>query len=298
MDTGGAPGCADPPACTTGCVSCVTAGLPTNNVGQPAWHPGGRYLVVQAEKQTHPGLPCGAGTHPGAGVYNDLWSIDTQTLSAVRIVDLPTDPNRGILHPHFSADGAQLSWSEMIEGASATDGEEFGIWELKVADVAIESGQVALSNIRTFTPNGRRWYENHGFSPDGQRVIFTSSEPDLPVNLATNIYTMTVATGAIADKLTTTAYNEHAIFSPDGEHVIWMSGDNVFVATDWWVMNADGSDKRQLTRLSDPASDHYQGTNTIAADFAWGDDSRILGYAHSAGLFPFFERIYLLELEL
>ena len=47
------------------------------------------------------------------------------------------------------------------------------------------------------------------------------------------------------------AYNEHASFSPDGRHIVWMTNlDNRNGGTDWWIMNADGSNPRQLTHLN------------------------------------------------
>lgn len=74
-------------------------------------------------------------------------------------------------------------------------------------------------------------------SPDGRTVAFT---------LLGDIYTIPIAGGTptrIAEGL---AWEVHPRFSPDGRRIAFTSdrggGDNI------WIMNADGSDKRQLTK--------------------------------------------------
>jgi imidazolonepropionase-like amidohydrolase/Tol biopolymer transport system component len=74
-------------------------------------------------------------------------------------------------------------------------------------------------------------------SPDGRTIAFT---------LLGDIYTMPIAGGTprrIAEGL---AYEVHPRFSPDGKRIAFTSdrggGDNI------WVMNSDGSDKRQVTK--------------------------------------------------
>lgn len=74
-------------------------------------------------------------------------------------------------------------------------------------------------------------------SPDGKTIAF---------NLLGDIYTMPIAGGAptrIAEGL---AWEAQPRFSPDGQRIAFTSdrggGDNV------WIMNLDGSDKRQVTK--------------------------------------------------
>ncbi len=74
-------------------------------------------------------------------------------------------------------------------------------------------------------------------SPDGRTIAFT---------MLGDIYTMPITGGTpkrIADGL---AWEVHPRFSPDGARIAFTSdrggGDNI------WVMNADGSDKRQVTK--------------------------------------------------
>jgi hypothetical protein len=78
---------------------------------------------------------------------------------------------------------------------------------------------------------------NVDVSPDGRTIAF---------DLLGDIYTMPIAGGTptrIAEGL---AYEQQPRFSPDGRRIAFTSdrggGDNI------WIMNADGSDKRQLTK--------------------------------------------------
>ena len=78
---------------------------------------------------------------------------------------------------------------------------------------------------------------NVDVSPDGKRIAF---------DLLGDIYTMPITGGEpvrIAEGL---AYEHQPRFSPDGKRIAFVSdrggGDNV------WIMNVDGTDKRQLTK--------------------------------------------------
>ena len=74
-------------------------------------------------------------------------------------------------------------------------------------------------------------------SPDGRRIAFT---------LLGDIYTMPIEGGAATRIAEGLAWEVHPRFSPDGSRIAFTSdrggGDNI------WLMNADGSDKRQVTK--------------------------------------------------
>jgi imidazolonepropionase-like amidohydrolase/Tol biopolymer transport system component len=94
---------------------------------------------------------------------------------------------------------------------------------------------LTLRNIPINVDNGT--WMNVDVSPDGRMVAF---------DLLGDIYTMPIGGGTptrIAEGL---AYEQQPRFSPDGRRIAFTSdrggGDNI------WIMNSDGSDKRQLTK--------------------------------------------------
>ncbi len=254
------------------CVSCGFPGLPNRHVGQPAWDPTGRYLVVQAEKQEHVKIRFAFVLNPGAGVLNDLWLLDLEKKQSYPLRVVKDEAGQGTLHPHFSEDGKKLSWSEMYDKAGFKKGKELGYWKLMVADFVFAGGKPHLENIRSFTPGGDGFHENHGFSPDGTKLIYTSNAESK--RFSNDIFVMDLATGR-ETRLTDGGHNEHAIFSPDGKHIVWMSNkDNGNHGTDYWIMNADGSGKKRITFFNQKGNPEYVGERMIVADLTWSPDGK------------------------
>jgi TolB protein len=98
-------------------------------------------------------------------------------------------------------------------------------------------------------------------SPDGKRIVFTSlKDGDL------DIYTMNVDGSDVRRLTTTPGYDGGPWWSPDGTKIVyraWHPVDSALTSyrdllaqrlvrpnrMELWVMNADGSDQRQITRL-------------------------------------------------
>ena len=265
------------------CVSCDVPELPKRNVGQPAWHPSGRYLVVQAEKETHTRVRMARVVTPGAGVLNDLWLVDLETRHATLLRDVGDTRGDGVLHPHFSHDGNRLSWGEMQEPGSLRKGKEMGYWALMTADFRLAGGKARLENVRSYTPGGPAFYENHGFSSDGSQLLFASNY-QARKRFEGHIYLMDLATQRVT-RLTTEDYNEHAQFSPDGSTIAWISTTgNRNNGTDYWFMNPDGSNKRRVTWFNQPGNPQSNGSKVVVADFAWRPDgTAIAAYFREGG---------------
>jgi Tol biopolymer transport system component len=125
-------------------------------------------------------------------------------------------------------------------------------------------------DIYTAKPDGSdlRRLTNYGVytaeavvSPDGRRIVFTSlKDGDL------DIYTMNVDGTDVRRLTTTPGYDGGPWWSPDGTKIVyraWHPADSALVTyrallaerlvrpnrMELWVMNADGSDQRQITQL-------------------------------------------------
>jgi len=133
------------------------------------------------------------------------------------------------------------------------------VWAL--FDYDIYSARADGRNPRRLTTNPR--YDAEGtLSPDGKTIVFTSlRDGDL------DIYTMSVD-GKNVKRLThTLGYDGGPFFSPDGKQIVYRAwhaqtatdssdyvallGQNLVRPTrmEIWVMNADGSNQRQVTNL-------------------------------------------------
>ena len=107
-----------------------------------------------------------------------------------------------------------------------------------------------------------------GFSSDGTRLIF-SSNFEAKKRVEGHIYAMDLKT-KVLNRLTTEAYSEHALYSPDGRHIAWMStAGNRGGGTDYWLMDSDGSNKRRLTYFNKKGRSEYVGRRVIVADLSW-----------------------------
>lgn len=117
------------------------------------------------------------------------------------------------------------------------------------------------SDLRQLTHNGAYNAEST-LSPDGTRIIFTSSrDGDL------ELYTMNVDGSDVRRITHRLGYDGGAFFSPDGKKIVWRAWypDNAADSADYlsllkqhlvrpvrmelWVANADGTDAHQVTNL-------------------------------------------------
>jgi Tol biopolymer transport system component len=266
------------------CLTCDRSGAPPGHKGNPAWHPSGQFIIFQAEKPGHRRLSITAT--PGRGRNNDLWLMDSGGTQFYQLTDVPA--GMGVLHPHFSPDGRRLLWSERVGGGAVSD--MIGEWAIKLADFVVVDGQPRLTNVRTYQPGGPVFYETHSFSPDGNVILYSANQEPGQTLFGLDIYAMDLRTQAVRNlTMTMNQWDEHAHFSPDGRHIVWMSsmGCNcnpsraTDLRTDFWMMEADGSNKVRITFFNEPRHPHttVSRRKIVAADSAWGPDgSRLIAY--------------------
>ena len=88
-------------------------------------------------------------------------------------------------------------------------------------------------------------------APDGRAVVFTAGVVDVEKNAqARQLYSVPL-TGGNPKQLTTVGRNTGARFSPDSRQIAFASTRGG--SSQIWIMNADGSEARQVTRLSTEA---------------------------------------------
>lgn len=258
------------------CLTCTNETLPKEHQGNPSWHPSGKFIVFQAtdpkiaSKVMSKSFLYKIYTGPGAGVNNNIWIMTSDGQRAWQITKL--GKSGGVLHPHFSADGSKLVWAERINNEQG-----IGRWVMKLGSFEELNDEPIVRNIETLTPGDLLFYETHGFSPDGSRIIFTGM-PSHGLCADFDIYTYDLKTKTLAcltnPKLR--QWDEHAHFTPDGKRIVWMSSmgnpqspkrlNQITVKTDFWIMNADGSNKKQISFFNSPKVRAFE--NAIGGPYA------------------------------
>jgi len=240
-------------------IQCVTCGVFPKGwtVGNPTWGPKGRWLVVQVADNA-----CGLDrnlTSPGGGFASDLYAVDTQTGKTKLIRDVTCDENNGVLHAKFSESGNKLSWSEVNNEVQLfTSNLQFGGWTLMTANIEWTDDGPVLSDIEGRVPGIAGFYENHGFSADGSRLIYTASNQDKPGFQQTTISELEINTGNVS-VVATTGFNEHAKYVGNGDSILFMSDPNRTVMlslagyrdNDYHIARRDGGARCQLTSFNE-----------------------------------------------
>ena len=264
------------------CLTCNRPELPNRHIGNPAWHPSGAYIVFQSQKANAPANPISDYfANPGSGINNDLWLMDSGATRFWRLTDVPLN-HGGVLHPHFSNQGDKLVWTERL----TAQGGPIGQWALKLADFRIVDDTPRIENVRTYQPGAQfRFYETHGFTPDGRKLLFSGNLEPGQSESGGDIYTGDLITGQVTNLTSTlTEWDEHARNSPGGGWIAWMSsmgpgGNAQLPRSDFWLMRADGSSKRQVTFFNQAGRPEHIPGGATAADSSWSPDgTRLLGY--------------------
>jgi hypothetical protein len=286
------------------CLTCDTNTLPVairhdKYKGNAEYYHDGNYLLFTSENEN--------GAHqiwnqPGAGVDNDIFIMNNSGTQFWRMTNIPA--GKAILHPAFSPDGTKLFWAQMYYSTlSPPQGQEYGLWELKMADFAIISGVPQISNIVTFTPRDSVWYESHSFSPNNQFISFTSHQEDSSA-LYGDITVMDTADIGTTNfiNLTNSPYihDEHSHWSPDGNKISWMSGTYVgglvTYKSELYLMDANGANPVQLTHFTNSSYPEYIQDTLVTADHYWSPDGkRIFGFVHFVNNQGWQSELYQLE---
>ncbi len=297
------------------CLTCAEAGDPHMN-GNPSWHPSGNYIVFQSENPDLSNLVCeNFAESPGGGINNDLW-ITNPDGSQFWQLTFMTD-RKGVLHPEFSHDGTKLIWAERMTFPANCFSGFWGQWEIKIADFSVVDGVPTISNIQGIQPGDMGLYETHGFSPNDDKITFSASQEDLPAQ-SFDEFIYDLDTQQLTS-LTGTQYewDEFALFTPDGNKIIWTStldilqnrnADGYVVAgeqkQDLWIMDPDGSNKKRLTHFNSSLTDstvypELTADGAVVAEHSWNPDGTqiVIKLRTYPGEFWQNEKIVIIEFE-
>jgi Tol biopolymer transport system component len=279
------------------CLTDNKPGLPRKHIGGAAWHPSGKYMAFVAEKNKHFGIS--SLSHPGSGWNCDIWLMTSDGGRFWQVTDLKTKmsaldktPYTGVLHPHFSDDGSLISWGERI-GPSKSPWK-WGEWVIRLADFRVDGAtrEPRVENVRSYQPGAQRNYlESDDFSPDGSKLLICGNLEAAQPEFAMDIYTMDLETGQVT-RLTSDGdyWDETGIYSPDGKNIVWHSSVGykrkphnpafwLWGMTDFWVMDADGSNKRQVSFFNKPGTNDYElveGRRVMCEHCSWSPDGKHL----------------------
>jgi Tol biopolymer transport system component len=245
-----------------------------------AWHPSGKYLVMLVEKNRHEGSSVHA--IPGYGAYTDYWLVTRDGSQAWKLYELPDGYDHAITHAAFSPDGSKFVWTERVKAPRLLDLNLFaGAYVFNVSDF-VATPQPHLANTRHIVPGGvDQGGEIESIAGDNKTIAFYSTY--VTKNLfASRIYTMDIESGAIRE-LTTESFAQAPTFTPDGKSIVYMTGAQADIfplqlqGADWWIMNADGSNKRRLTFMN--IRDHEQSVNRfrLAGSLSFTSDTSFFG---------------------
>jgi len=300
------------------CLTCESPELPGKNAGQPSWHPGGEWIVFQAEKQKHI-LPWFSGlAAPGIGLHNDIYIISMKDGAIFQLTDPATTrnifdptPTSGILQPHFSHDGKLLSWTERVG-----QGGRWGNRVIRVADFAMVNDTPRIANIRTFQPDTNAaavYMESNDFMPwDSTLLICGNLDGQDEAGL--DIYTLDLASwGLVRLTRTLDEFDECPHPSPDGKVIAYPSTKGFpadesgrpwwsWARGEFWLMDADGGNQRQLTHFNGSGYPESVGSRVIPAYVSWSPDGRRLALGVAVEVKDgwrkvLHDRLYLVEFE-
>src|SRR5712672_505441 len=117
---------------------------------------------------------------------------------------------------------------------------------------------LASKQVRQLT-SGENDEHSLDWSPDGKEILFVSNrEPNQDEFFNYDIFALKTADNSVR-RLTATEYNEYEpLWSPDGKHIVYRGTrrgvtdrETTMEDTHVWVMNADGSDRREIGAVLD-----------------------------------------------
>jgi dipeptidyl aminopeptidase/acylaminoacyl peptidase len=227
----------------------------------PGWSPDGKWLAFYGHQGETSGLfvarPDGSevtllaepeGTNsPLPGTGNEMtWSPDSKQIAFVSSTpgegadEAAGDP-RVITRYLYKPDAG--------EGMTRFNDNQ----RLHIFSIDLSTKQTRQLTQGNFDEHSVDW------SPDGKEILFVSNrEPNQDEFFNYDVFALKVADNSLR-RLTATEFNEYEpLWSPDGKHIIYRGThrgltdrETTMEDTHVWIMNADGSDRREIGSVLD-----------------------------------------------
>ncbi len=266
------------------CVTCNVPGLPQGIRGQPAWHPGGEFLVIQVQGKYY---SRNRFEFVSWGIHNDLWLIAANGQWAQRLIETPY--LGAALHPHFSDTGDRLFWSvrestgKMIRQRLflKTPGKEnpWDGWHLAIANFKRDlTGEAKLTHRIALYRGEGGFFESHALRADV--IWFSHTKNGRP--FVDDIYRAR-SDGRQRVNITRSpgTWEEHGEPSPNGSLVTFNSSRSF----DWknppdtaktlrlelWARQTSTGD---IFRLTDFNKQRTANRRVLTSDYAWSPSGR------------------------
>lgn len=264
---------ANPDGSDATCVTCDSPYPSGTQHGISDATPDGKYLLTTIERASHPPFAAGGEiSAPGKGAFNDLWLQTSDGSHAWQLTSEQSSGTTALIWPRFDSTGTRVIWSEQWQW-----GTPFGGWQLHVAQIRWSGGVPSLINEKTLRSTGL--LEPYGFTPDDSHVLFAAdalagtSWDDLQIMTMSADLTGTatrLSPQDVSDSGWFSNYNEFAFSMPGSGRIIFARSVGAYYESlEYWTMNPDGSDPRQLTWLSVPWSSQYLGHPSLASALAF-----------------------------
>ena len=240
--------------------------------GNPHWSPDGKWLAFQTSQGDKHGLfvaradslemtflATAKGTNsplPGEG-SNITWSPDSKQIAFISSTPSELAAQAG---------GDPMVITRYLYKPDAGEGMTRFNDNQRLHIFAVD---VASKEVKQLT-SGETDEHSIDWSPDGKEILFVSNrEPNQDEFFNYDVFALRVADNSIR-RLTATENNEYdPQWSPDGKHIVYRGTrrgltdrETTMEDTHVWVMNADGSDRREIGA----AIDNRQGTPHWSAD--------------------------------
>ncbi len=274
-------------------LKCLTLSKDSGSVkqhnGNPYWHPTGEHFIFTSQNR---GSSSYRQSLPGTGLNCNLWLANRNGDQFWQLTDITTSYTtpKGVVYPSFSPNGSKLLWAGNT--GEYPPESTWGTRALFLANFVFKNGKPRLEDIQTLQPGEQHdFYESHGFSPDGNLIIFSANLHKKQPVFGMDLYTMdTRSNKLVALTNSEDVWDEFGTYSPDGKKIAWMSSANQniryygmsgnrwrrFLKSELWLMNADGSDPKQLTFFNTAGSPEFVGRRCFVSNSSWSPDGKKL----------------------